>query len=650
MASSGTARCAAMNLDLAGRDARLARLLQQPERFAALKRGMAHFLAGVMSLKDAGVRKSRDRESGEPINVVEPTLSGRELARRPSLAKMFLDRGGYMPTMQSLQDERETQQLMDNVRSTRRMEFRMTTTTTADGRLVLLAPFVKWNAFHCSFQLPRGESQEPASIGGMRHRLVEHVQSEVEEWLELVADRLARSGVAASEPAELQRVICVIANKVARRITLADTPAAPDTPELRAAALRDFAELEGEVPDRRCVDCLGVAIDLAKAGTRVFDRVADAAAVRRCVDKVVLSMAPQVGFVGMNADRADLEQLYDAVQHRDPERMWAALDVWQDAAGAYAYLAFLDVLFCLTNGDQLAEHRQVLRLAQPREGGEAEAEAEAAPPLLLPPPNFCAPLETFVFDRGRIGDVPNARVLTLVAAQLLYTPGAFERGVVSRRATYEAYTEAVQESAAALGQMSARTEHLRIGLPLREFLQQVLDRTSFNYSDVLKSMCSLSGFSIQEIFDVFHIQSPLYLQMESEFQTMTSALMTVPLPRDHYGVVYRGFARDGLVYGLPLLFNERQACGVSPVQPTTALFDLVNTVGKHRFAVAQNSMWISTRAAAAGHSGLRPLLDRLVAAGRLTKSRPWVVDDAGRRVRHSCVVYQVPFALLWQPL
>ena len=79
----------------------------------------------------------------------------------------------------------------------------MTTTTTADGRLVLLAPFVKWNAFHCSFQLPRGESQEPASIGGMRHRLVEHVQSEVEEWLELVADRLARSDVAASEPAEL---------------------------------------------------------------------------------------------------------------------------------------------------------------------------------------------------------------------------------------------------------------------------------------------------------------------------------------------------------------------------------------------------------------------------------------------------------------
>ena len=193
--------------------------------------------------------------------------------------------------------------------------------------------------------------------------------------------RLERAGVEPAAPEELARVVGVIASKVARRVTLADEPEAPDTDGLVAAALRDFAEGDDEVPDTRCVDCLGLAIDLAQVGTRDVCRARHATAVRRCVTKVIHSMAPQIGFCGMNADRADLERLYHAVQMEDPERMWAEIDAWHAAAGAFASLAFLEVLFLLTNAE-LSEDRHVLRLAvEAAEAAAAEEDGGAPPPL-----------------------------------------------------------------------------------------------------------------------------------------------------------------------------------------------------------------------------------------------------------------------------
>ena len=640
-----SALAAPMDLDPARRDARLVVLRRDPARLEALKRGMARFLGSVLSLRDAGVRESRDRCSGEPTNVVEPTLSPRELAKRPSLAKMFLDLGGYLPTVQMLRDQRETEQLLQRIDSTRRMELKITN-TSPDGMVVLLAPFVKWGSFQRAFSMPRGANQPEASIGGMRHRLVDHVGAEVEEWLGAVVRRLERAGVEPAAPEELARVVGVIASKVARRVTLADEPEAPDTDGLVAAALRDFAEGDDEVPDTRCVDCLGLAIDLAQVGTRDVCRARHATAVRRCVTKVIHSMAPQIGFCGMNADRADLERLYHAVQMEDPERMWAEIDAWHAAAGAFASLAFLEVLFLLTNAE-LSEDRHVLRLAvEAAEAAAAEEDGAAPPPLRLPPPTFCAPLADYVFDRERIRDHTSARVLLLLTAQLLYTPGAFERGVVSRHAAREAYVEALSESAPAIGHTRTATEHLRVGLPLRDFLQQVLDRASFNYPDVLRAMCSLSCFSMQEMFDVFHEQSPLYLEMESEMQDLTAGFLTVPLPRNQLNTVYRGFARDGLRYGLPLVFNERRACGVAPVQPTGVFADLLRTV-IGECSVVDQALWVTTRAAQHAPPELRRLLDHLVATGQLAKTRPWV-GPRRQRTRHSAWVYQVPFALVRQ--
>ena len=101
-----------MDTDPARREARLIVLRRSPERLEALKRAMAQFLGGVLSIRDAGVRT----ENG----LVEPTLSPHKIVRRPSLAKLFLDRGGYLPSMQMLRDEYETQQLLNTIQSVRK--------------------------------------------------------------------------------------------------------------------------------------------------------------------------------------------------------------------------------------------------------------------------------------------------------------------------------------------------------------------------------------------------------------------------------------------------------------------------------------------------------------------------------------------------
>ena len=288
--------------------------------------------------------------------------------------------------------------------------------------------------------------------------------------------RCSSGGIAPATPAGLNRAIAFTSEKIARRITLADEPAAPDTPALRAAALRDFGDRsDAEIPDNRCVDCLGVAIELALWGSRSFVRDADGPAVRRCVAKVVASVQPSIGFVGMNASFSNLARLDLALQVDDIEQMWEAIDEWQKQSGAYAYLALLQVLFVLTSTDELPEHMHVLRApdALVREGDAL---------LRLPPPSFCAPLKPYVFDRDAIGEKTIDVVLYLVTAQILYSPHSFELGIVTRASARAAYNDAVSESTNLILHVRESTEHLRIGLPLRDFLRVVLDRHSFSLS------------------------------------------------------------------------------------------------------------------------------------------------------------------------
>ena len=184
-----------MQVDLAGRDARLALLRANPERLRGLMVGMAQFLGGMLSLRDAGVKR-KEEVRGESTEVCEATLCTRTLARRPSLAKLFLDVGGYMPTIQTLKDEAETQLIQRKIHDVRRMEFEIAR-VSVDNHFVMLAPHVNNRSFQWCFWMPRRDGQE-VMIGGTRHRLVPHVEEEAREWFELVASRLVRARRAAT--------------------------------------------------------------------------------------------------------------------------------------------------------------------------------------------------------------------------------------------------------------------------------------------------------------------------------------------------------------------------------------------------------------------------------------------------------------------
>ena len=634
-----------MQVDLAGRDARLALLRANPERLRGLMVGMAQFLGGVLSLRDAGVKR-KEEVRGEPTEVCEATLCTRTLARRPSLAKLFLDVGGYMPTIQTLKDEAETQQVLRKIRNVRHMEFEIAR-VSVDNHFVMLAPHVNNRSFQWCFWMPRRDGQE-VMIGGTRHRLVPHVEEEAREWFELVASRLVRAGVAPATEEELEAAIDMCAGKTARRMTLAEDPAHEDPMALTKAALSDFAEFEGEVPDDRLVDCIALAMNVAVWGSRMVFKPTDAAAVRRCIQKVVATLTPSFGFVGMNAARADLEQLRCAVLHEDEASLWRAVDVWSERSGHFAHLAFLDILFLLTHGGTIHGDRHVLHLwsdVLEAAGDDAGAAAAGMAPWMLPAPEFCAPLDRYVFDRERIGDKNVATVLKYMTAQLLYTPAAFERGVVTKRAALDAYYEGCKDSAAVIGYLQEATEHLRIGLPLRDFMRQVLDRASPNYPQIVKNMVGLSAFSIQDIYDVFHHESPMYAEVSAELQTLTNGYMTVPLPRNSGNEVYKGFANDGLLYGLPLLFEERRACGLAVVQASNPVLDMINSLDATRCVVWNDALCVSKQAVKRAHPMLLSLLDQLVAGGVVPLSRPWYKTD-GVWKRFGAPVYQVPLALL----
>ena len=620
-----------MQIDPVARDARISILRNDPVRLDALVCGMASFLGSILSLRDAGVRNSETAAS-------EPILCGRKLSKSPSLAKLFLDVGRYLPTVQMLEDNNEANHLIEKAKDVRRMENAIVG-KTFDGILVMLAEYVRLKSFRTSFTLHLRQHQEPCTIGGMRHRLIAPVQDEVCEWLANIAALLERNGIAPATPAGLNRAIAFTSEKIARRITLADEPAAPDTPALRAAALRDFGDCsDAEIPDNRCVDCLGVAIELALWGSRSFVRDADGPAVRRCVAKVVASVQPSIGFVGINASLSNLARLDLALQVDDIEPMWEAIDEWQKQSGAYAYLALLQVLFVLTSTDELPEHMHVLRA--PDAPGTSSERSGAL--MRLPPPSFCAPLEPYVFDRDAIGEKTIDVVLYLVTAQILYSPHSFELGIVTRASARAAYNDAVSESTNLILHVRESTEHLRIGLPLRDFLRVVLDRHSFNFDLIRRAMCSLSSFSIQEIFDAFDPNGPLYPELRDRLQLQTAGRLTVPLPRHAHGGVYSGFALDGLIYGLPILYNERNACGVLPTRPTRIFHDLLRTADLGRGVVQKGVLYLPKGAVEFAHRDLKRMLEELLALKWVRVAKP----SLQRGIRSTTEQYCIPTDLL----
>ena len=156
-----------MDTDPARREARLIVLRRSPERLEALKRAMAQFLGGVLSIRDAGVRT----ENG----LVEPTLSPHKIVRRPSLAKLFLDRGGYLPSVQMLRDEYETQQLLNTIQSVRKIEFRLAH-RSPDGVHVLSQPVAGTaDGRHLAVAARQGKALLKAVVLGVRRQ--EHVDA-----------------------------------------------------------------------------------------------------------------------------------------------------------------------------------------------------------------------------------------------------------------------------------------------------------------------------------------------------------------------------------------------------------------------------------------------------------------------------------------
>ena len=90
-------------------------------------------------------------------------------------------------------------------------------------------------------------------------------------------------------------------------------------------------------------------------------------------------------------------------------------------------------------------------------------------------------------------------------------------------------------------------------------------------------MCTLGGFSAEELRQTFDHRSPLlpYVLAELEARTEARMLQTVPLG-------YTGFARDGLSIVLPIALAHRARLGLAFADPSNPLYDVLRTVPKMR--------------------------------------------------------------------
>ena len=597
-------------------EARLRALSANPERLQRLKEGMARFLAVFLSIRDAWFKDVWNL----PLVERAKKEDRRKLARRPSLAQAFLDVGAYLPTVESLQDAHEFEGLLRRIRVVRQMEYELSHKTTTLH--VLLAPYLRYTAFRKSISIPLKSGT--CSVGGTRHRLAAWVKDEVCEWLKTIAKTLEGIGVDASEPGEFARALEHISNAVSRRISLVCDESS-SLPDVTRTAPADFADPEFQTDKSHFFVVSSAPADVRHRFS--VDRINMAA---------VIPTSTKRSFAGrMLRGRTCRSCL--AVMQRHPGPFWPAVDTWRASSGAFAHLALADVLFYLANSEPLAPERRILRAGT----------VFAADAVRLPPATFCAPLREYEVAVERIGESTTAQCLWLIAAQLLHSPGELERGIVSRSAAQSAYYEAVQESATLVAQVRQATEHLRVGIPLRDFLRQIIDRESFNFPKIRAAMCELSWFSWQEISDVFKLDSPLYRGFADEFQTLTAANLTVELPRNSYGAAYTGFARDGLMFGLPMIFAERQARGISTMCSSTYLADLVQTLNFQKCHMVNGVLWVPKRALATAHPGLLEVLKHFVSTGHARHGRPWLPSASGRK-KHTADVYQVPLRLLEQ--
>lgn len=284
---------------------------------------------------------------------------------------------------------------------------------------------------------------------------------------------------------------------------------------------------------------------------------------------VVRKPPMELGLTGNNASRMNLHLLARACESElDPEVRVGVVRQWHMMHGGYAATAAaaaIQKIKCWSSTQQ----QPFIKVVQPPGG------CSTPPGAQLPRMPFVreSPKWHFVLhpERRTALDWLGRRVVRMTSLVLqLLAHGSLERGVVASGMVGPIATQAVLEANVVKGLLQVKLESYALGTKLLRFCEDVANAESHLSNDVTDALLHLCRFSTLELLSIFSSQSPALRVIMNDFTVRTRSNLTFHMPAQ-----YVAFAYDAMAILLPAIRNRRELAGVTLLQTTTPICQLL---------------------------------------------------------------------------
>tara|TARA_Y100001970_G_C14125017_1_gene798460 strand:- start:188 stop:1339 length:1152 start_codon:yes stop_codon:yes gene_type:complete len=178
-------------------------------------------------------------------------------------------------------------------------------------------------------------------------------------------------------------------------------------------------------------------------------------------------------------------------------------------------------------------------------------------------------------------------------------------------------TSALYETRLVASLLLQSRDKLFPGQRLLSFVQNLNDSQSLLDDAVHSAICHVSRHSVDEILQVVHPESPVYVSVLSELAIRTREACPVRIPQN-----YSAFVGDALAVVVPILMNRRARLGIRFCRPSNQLADLLRTIAHVRTWSPNHGALAVTKSDLKKASPLtQQLVKRLSAEGHLCALR-----------------------------
>lgn len=551
-------------------DAAWRAIVNDPDKLDAVVDAMANCMGKVLSLTD--------NEVGDG---------------RMTLGQALYEEKEHFPTREQLDQIDEIHKAMafvDNAHTIARQ-------VCQDAEVppnVLLSPYANAPTFCQSWTFTRqqadGTGESRLRVGGLRRAVYGAVVDLVYNWLlecdesMMVTFNDMPKGERVDE-SPLYSLARDLADSIARRISMFEPNRTRDdagedlsTRVLQERANEQVARNAMEAAEHQRTDLVALrALEMLAQHGPNSDKGKTILHTRLEHLRYVVRKPPiELGLTGSNAARMNLQLLARACESDlDVEVRIGMVRQWHMRHGGYAVTAAaqaIQKIKCWASTQQ----QPFIKVLQP------QGEPAGQHGIELPRMPFVREAHKWHFvkhaERRTALDWLGRRVVRMTSLVLqLLAHGSLERGVTASTIVSPVATQAVLEARVVYALLKVKLDSYALGTKLLRFCENVADSESHLSNDISDAMLHLSRFSTLELLSIFSPQSPALRVIMNDFTTRTRSNLTFHMP-EHYVA----FAYDAMAVLLPALRNRRESVGITMLQTTTPICQLLKAMPKVR--------------------------------------------------------------------